>query len=43
MMAVMDKGCGKVYPHSSKAEPIPEKTIVLGTIKGDIHELGNML
>jgi methanogenic corrinoid protein MtbC1 len=40
MMAVMDKVVAKYLPHSSKAEPAPEKTIVLGTIKGDIHELG---
>lgn len=40
MMAVMDNVVAKYLSHSSLAEPVPEKTIVLGTIKGDIHELG---
>ncbi|MDX9713821.1 MAG: cobalamin-dependent protein [Dissulfurispiraceae bacterium] len=39
MMAVMDKVIIKYLPQSL-AESIPEKTIVIGTIKGDIHELG---
>lgn len=40
MMAVMDKVAAKYLPHSSTAEPAPGRTIVLGAIKGDIHELG---
>lgn len=40
MMAVMDKVVAKYLPHSPETEPAPDKTIVLGTIKGDIHELG---
>lgn len=40
MMAVMDKVVAKYLPQSYMTEPAPERTIVLGTIKGDIHELG---
>ena len=40
MMAVMDKVVPKYLPQSSRTEPAPGRTIVLGAIKGDIHELG---
>lgn len=40
MMAVVDKVVARYLPFSSEIVPAPEKTIVLGTIKGDIHELG---
>lgn len=40
MMAVMDEVVAKHLPRSSKVQTLPERTIVIGTIKGDIHELG---
>ncbi len=40
MMAVMNRVVAKYLPRSSGEEHLFEKTIVLGTIKGDIHELG---
>ena len=40
MMAVMDKVVAKHLPAVTPALVAPGQTIVLGTIKGDIHELG---
>lgn len=40
MMAVMDKVVAKYFPPLVHLRTPPEQTIVLGTIKGDIHELG---
>ncbi len=40
MMAVMDNVVCRYLPPSRTGETRPEKTIVLGTIEGDIHELG---
>jgi methylmalonyl-CoA mutase cobalamin-binding domain/chain len=40
MMAVMDKVVAKHLPAAKQALVAPAQTIVLGTIKGDIHELG---
>lgn len=40
MMAVMDKVVAKHLPAVMRALVAPGQTIVLGTIKGDIHELG---
>jgi methanogenic corrinoid protein MtbC1 len=40
MMAVMDKVVVKQLPAVTRALVAPEQTIILGTIKGDIHELG---
>lgn len=40
MMTVMDNVIATHLLSSSAIEPVPEKTIIIGTIKGDIHELG---
>ncbi len=40
MMAVMDDVVARYLPKSSRMNHESEKTIVLGTIKGDIHDLG---
>jgi methylmalonyl-CoA mutase cobalamin-binding domain/chain len=40
MMAVMDNVVAKHLPSSSSSVILPDKVIVLGTIRGDIHELG---
>jgi methylmalonyl-CoA mutase cobalamin-binding domain/chain len=40
MMAVMDNVVARYLPPASKAVHEPSKTIILGTIEGDIHDLG---
>ncbi|GAB4410245.1 MAG: cobalamin-dependent protein [Thermodesulfovibrionales bacterium] len=40
MMAVMDEVVSPYLHQFSKATGNPDKTIVIGTIKGDIHDLG---
>ncbi|HHN64185.1 MAG TPA: hypothetical protein ENK09_02340 [Nitrospirae bacterium] len=40
MMAVMDNVIIRYLPPARATESVPEKTLVLGTIEGDIHELG---
>ncbi|MFO0754075.1 MAG: cobalamin-dependent protein [Thermodesulfovibrionales bacterium] len=40
LMAVLDEVLGFYLPSASLVDAIPEKTIVVGTIRGDIHEFG---
>ncbi|MBZ0158018.1 MAG: cobalamin-dependent protein [Alphaproteobacteria bacterium] len=40
LMAIMDDVLGLYLPASPLVDTIPEKTIIVGTIRGDIHEFG---
>lgn len=40
MMAVMDNVVAKHLSSHHQKSPSPERTVILGTIEGDIHELG---